>query len=166
MKPKFTALLEVIRAAADLGIGAATTADEVVQSGDDEVMQAFRSLPAAVPELDQIGRLRDQLTTMCDVGNYRYPACAWLAEGVSLLEIEGAAMVAAGTTELVQRSTGVLGAVYHERREVERVGGRWLSLVAGGYPVTINTDREARSVLAAAAVAADEAETADTEPSV
>jgi hypothetical protein len=107
-------------------------------------MAAFRQVPAAVRTLDEVAHLRDQLTQMCDVGPYEYPAAAWLAQADTLLDLEGAAKHT-NTTRTVPCS-GPMSAGF-KQVTVHRTGGRWLALLTAGYKLRLNTGTEAHALV-------------------
>lgn len=134
-RPRFTAALKTVQQAVDAGVTSATDADEVVRSGDTKMMTVLRQLPAAVRELDELGNLRDQLTRLCDVGPYEWPAAAYVGDVASLLDLEGA-----GNFEDTTRTRVLQDPFPRTLREVgPRTGGKWLALLTGGYHVQINT---------------------------
>jgi hypothetical protein len=152
LKPRFDAALMVIQDAADSGLTPATTAEEIVANADTGQAKLYNALPAAVAQLDDIARLRDMLTLVADVGPIDWPACAYLAPVDSLLDLEGFT----GHDDVTVRRTvqDPWPRTIHET--VTRTGGRWLSLVCGGYRLRLNDDAEAHVVLAAAQANADE----------
>jgi hypothetical protein len=144
MRPAFAKALAVVDTAAFVGIASTTNADEMVQAGDAKAMAAFRQLPAAVRTLDEVAHLRDQLTQVCDVGPYEYPAAAWLAEADTLLDLVGAANHNDSTRTVPYSNpmgAGFLQATVH------RTGGRWLALLTAGYKLRLNTGAEAHALV-------------------
>ena len=146
MRPDFDKAVEVVQAAADAGLTPTTTAEQVIELGAD-VLGAFQTLPAAVAVLDELGGIRDELTTLAGVGPRDYPAAAWLANAATKLDLVGALSLAKGSTEYIQQQ-GVPFGAYMSKVPVRRVGGAWLALVCAGYALRLNSGDEADALVA------------------
>ena len=145
LKHRFDKALAVVQKAADVGLEPTSNAQTIVADGNAKQLTSWRELPAAVADLDQVARLRDQLTEWCDTGPAEYLVAAYLAPGASLAEIEGATNRMRGDTEVVHQQ--VAWHVTDQRRPVHRTGGGWLDLVTHGYRLRLNTGREAAALL-------------------
>lgn len=150
LRPQFDTALAVVQKAADCGITSTTDPAFIVEQGNPKMLAGFRALPDAVATLDTIGRLRDQLTDLCGVGDHRYPIAAYLATATSVLDLEGAAGLD-DKTEM--RDELAWHGPIRVARTVPRCGGKWLALITSGYTLRLNNGDEADAVVAAAEAA-------------
>ena len=154
IRPEFDTALAVVLTAADCGITSTTDAASIVEQGNPKMLSAFRALPDAVSTLDAIGRLRDQLTEMCGVGDHRYPFAAYVHGVAGILDLEGAANLDDKTEmrdEVRWHGPVRVPVVVH------RTGGKWLALLLAGYTLRLNTGDEADAVVETAQAGDDEA---------
>lgn len=150
LRPAFNKHAAVITKAGKVGITRETDPTALVNSGTAEQIEAFRALPAAVAALEQIKGLRDSLTITLNYGPRSLLGLAYVAPTTDL---QTAVNRYAPELEPAQYNLPTHGATI-VTVEANRVGGRWLHLVDGGFTLRLNTATEVEDMIAAARKAA------------
>jgi hypothetical protein len=147
MRKRFDPAVKIVQTAADHGLTQHTDTTVLLNAGTTEAIEAYRNLGPAVAELDRIGNLRTQLTTIARVGPTDYPIAAFLAEANSESDLDGAHDAWTGPDEVVQHDLPNHQGSHFARIRRQRLGGPWLALVAAGYRLHRNTGAEAHAVV-------------------
>jgi hypothetical protein len=146
LRPDFDAHVEVVKAAAKVGIDADTDAADLAATGTKAQLDAFRGLGQAVAGLEQIARLRNAITETLNYGPVQWPALAFVTGIETAAALESLESRYADVVETAQYHQAFTGAAFVQVRK-DRLGGRWLHMVHGQYALRLNTAAEATAVL-------------------
>ena len=138
------------------GLGPSTDTASILNEGTTEAIAAYRALPAALAKLDQLAATR---LRMSDVLNYRpnwphiptddMPDVAAFVTFAAPLNLDGADSRWLGVVEHVQIEDETYKWSSIKATRKRELGGRWLSLVDGGYMLRLNTAAEVQAILVA-----------------
>lgn len=152
LRPSFDEQAAVIQTALDAGITQETNPADLAVTGTTEQLEAFRALPRAVAGLDQIKRLRDSLTLTLPYGPRDQLGLAYVEQVARAEDLETAVTRSADEVEYAQYTTEAHGTA-PIKVVTERIGGRWLHMLAAGLTLHLNTADEVESLRAMAKAA-------------
>lgn len=152
LRKDFDTHAAVILRAADLGLNQHTDRDDLLSTGAEDQIAAYRDLAGAQAGLDQIAGLRNRMAQLLTYGPWEEPVAAYVTDVATSLDLDSASNIYDGETEWRQYHQANMGAS-HIKVHSARLGGRWLALVAAGFTLHLNTADEASSVLAEAVAA-------------
>ncbi len=148
--PAFDAAATAITAAAEAGLRPDHSPADVIDLGDDAV-RTYRALDGDIVDtLDRIADLRLSLTTIAGIGP-RDDRTEWELINEDLPRphfVVAAFLVDAGDVETLTNAQHLYDGRVPPR--YQRLGGRWLRLVANGARLRLNTGPEADAVIGAA----------------
>lgn len=143
LRSDFDKQVKVIEAAAKLGITEHTEDAELLATGTDAQIAAYRALPPAAAALEQMAALRIQMTRVLRYGPPVHAMHLFVTGITTALDAEGLAHRYDGDTETVQYNASVNASTL-TRVHVQRLGGRWLALATypGKTKLHLNTAAE------------------------
>ena len=152
----FNTAAKIVVNAFAAGLGPTTDTASILNDGTTEAITAYRALPAATAKLDKIAATR---LRMSDVLNYRpnwphiptedQPDVASFVTFAAPLTLDGADSRWLGVVEHVQVEDETYKWSSIKATRKKELGGRWLSLVDGGYMLRLNTAAEVQAILVA-----------------
>lgn len=146
LRKDFDTHAAVIKRAATVGLSQHTDRDDLLTTGTEDQIAAYRDLAGAEAGLEQIAGLRIRMAQLLTYGPWDSPVAAFVTDVATSLDLDSAANIYDGDTEWRQYHQGAMGAA-HIRVHSTRLGGRWLALVGAGYTLHLNTADEATAVL-------------------
>lgn len=141
LRSSFDSHAEVIVGAFEVGITQDTNPAELAVNGSPEQIEAFRALPRAVAGLDQIKRLRDSLTMTLPYGPRDALGLAYVGPVTRPADLDTAISRSEDEVEYAQYDMHGAGTM-PIKVATERIGGRWLHMVAAGLSLRLNTAAE------------------------
>lgn len=152
LRKDFDTHAAIIKRAADVGLSQHTDRDDLLTTGTEDQITAYRDLTAAEAGLEQIAGLRNRMAQLLTYGPWDSPVTAYVTNVSTSLDLDSASNIYDGETEWRQYHQANMGAS-HIKVHSTRLGGRWLALVGAGYTLHLNTADEATAVMTGAVAA-------------
>lgn len=142
----FDAQAQAVTVAAKAGITKDSDVMELLDTGSEAVIAAYRALNPAVVELNRLARLRANIAQVLRYGPKKPIVAMFVTDIQDRAQLEGASNLWTGETEVVQHILPSHGSHLAEIN-APRLGGCWLDLVNGGYHLHLNNAVQAQAVL-------------------